>query len=129
MVRLLYIAVAALLSCSTAKKNTTMELSEENGKIVTVKDSVPACIRAKIDSFKKMAVHEQPRQVTEYVYKDKKVYYVTMPCCDFFNEVYDVNCNLLGHPDGGFTGKGDGKLPNFTAEKSKEKIIWLAVNK
>jgi len=62
--------------------------------------------------------------VIEYEYKGEKVYYVTMPCCDFYNEVYDSNCNLLGHPDGGFTGKGDGKLPDFNTEKKKEKIVW-----
>jgi len=38
--------------------------------------------------------------------------------------VFDNNCNLLGHPDGGFTGKGDGTLPDFTKEAKEEKLIW-----
>jgi hypothetical protein len=38
--------------------------------------------------------------------------------------LYDAKCNLLGHPDGGMTGKGDGKFPDFNKEKRKEKIIW-----
>jgi len=38
--------------------------------------------------------------------------------------VFDNNCNLLGHPDGGFTGKGDGTLPDFTKETKEEKLIW-----
>ena len=49
-----------------------------------------------------------------------------MPCCDFFNEVYDDKCKLLGSPDGGFTGKGDGKLPDFFKEAKNEKLIWEA---
>jgi hypothetical protein len=47
-----------------------------------------------------------------------------MPCCDFYNEVYDANCNFLGAPDGGFTGKGDGKIPDFFAEAKNEKLVW-----
>jgi len=90
------------------------------------KDGLPHCIKKKIELFKKMEKHEQPQNVTEYEYRGKKVYYVNMPCCDFFNELYDSDCNLLGHPDGGFTGKGDGKLPDFNAEKKKEKIVWQA---
>lgn len=90
------------------------------------KNAVPGCIQQKIEVFKKKEKHEQPQNIIEYVYKGKKVYYITMPCCDFFNELYDANCNLLGHPDGGITGQGDGKLPDFNEKKSKEKIIWQA---
>jgi hypothetical protein len=49
-----------------------------------------------------------------------------MPCCDFFSEVYDEHCKFLGSPDGGFTGKGDGKLPDFFEEAKNEKLIWEA---
>jgi len=97
-------------SCSSSRKTGSGEL--------------PSCIQTKIEAFTKLPKHEQPQNVIEYEYKGKKVYYVTMPCCDFYNEVYDSNCNLLGHPDGGFTGKGDGKLPDFNAEKKKGKIVW-----
>jgi hypothetical protein len=90
------------------------------------KPVLPACIKQKIEAYKKMEKFEQPQSITEYEYKGKKVYYVTMACCDFLNELYDSNCNLMGHPDGGFTGKGDGKLPDFNEKKSKEKIIWQA---
>jgi hypothetical protein len=85
---------------------------------------IPACIKQKIAVYKKMQQHEQPQSVAEYEYKGKKVYYIKMPCCDFFNELYDSNCQLLGHPDGGMTGRGDGKLPDFNTTKKKEKIIW-----
>lgn len=86
--------------------------------------ALPKCINNKIDSFKLKEQHERPQRVVEYMYKGKKVYYVAMPCCDFFNEVYDANCKYLGAPDGGFTGRGDGKLPDFFAEAKNEKLIW-----
>ena len=130
MVRIACIFIAVALSCSAAKKTTSeINAGADNSVTKEFEDSVPKCIRTKIDSFKVAQKHEQPQQVTEYVYKGKKVYYVTLHCCDFFNELYDANCNLLGHPDGGFTGKGDGKLPDFNTEKAKEKIIWQASNK
>jgi hypothetical protein len=80
-------------------------------------NGLPACIKQKIIAFAKKEKHGQPQNM---------VYYVTMPCCDFFNKLYNANCNLMGHPDGGITGKGDGKLPGFNIEKIKEKIIWKA---
>ena len=86
--------------------------------------ALPRCIKNKIDSFKLKEQHEKPQRVLEYLYKGKKVYYVVMPCCDFFNEVYDENCKFLGAPDGGFTGRGDGKIPDFFTEAKNEKLIW-----
>ena len=88
------------------------------------KHQIPECIRKKITEFKKLEKFEQPQNVYEYTYKGKKVYYITLPCCDNFNELYDSNCILLGHPDGGFTGRGDGSLPDFSKEKKGARLIW-----
>ena len=88
------------------------------------KQVLPACIIEKVKTFKKTEQHLQPQNVYEYVYRGKKVYYVTMPCCDNFNELYDHDCRLMGYPDGGFTGKGDGKIPGFTNEKKAGRLIW-----
>lgn len=49
-------------------------------------------------------------------YKNQTVYYVTSPCCDQYNYVYDENKEALCAPDGGFTGRGDGKCSDFTTE-------------
>ncbi|MBL0146942.1 MAG: hypothetical protein IPP48_15705 [Chitinophagaceae bacterium] len=77
-----------------------------------------------IKKFEAEKVQNPPRSIYSYTYKSKTVYYVTAPCCDFFTDLYDENCNLIGHPDGGFTGKGDMKMPDFEKEKSNEKLIW-----
>ena len=136
--KLFLIPWLVMLSCGSAKKNQATANADSvmvtTPVVKTVKDSVtnasesvvalPTCIKNKIDSFKVKQVHERPQKVVEYQYKGKRVYYIVMPCCDFFNEVYDDKCKLLGSPDGGFTGRGDGKLPDFFKEVSKEKIIW-----
>jgi len=132
MIRLFLIPIIVVLSCGSAKKNQSATGKDTLSQAISTetpgKDSIPPCIRKKIDSFKTLQKHAQPQRVIEYSYKGKKVYYITMPCCDFFNEVYDDKCNLMGAPDGGFTGRGDGKLPDFAKEAKDEKIIWEIKN-
>jgi len=52
------------------------------------------------------------------------VFYVPALCCDFYSDLYDMDCNLIGHPDGGYTGRGDGSFPDFTERRKDEKLIW-----
>ena len=137
MIRLFFIPALIVLSCGSTKTNQSAPVEQKvKDSLITPSPAsntqannmaaIPACIKNKIDSFKVAQKYKQPERVVEYQYKGKKVYYVVMPCCDFFNEVYDDKCKLLGSPDGGFTGRGDGKLPDFFKETSKEKIIWEA---
>ncbi|HJY23729.1 MAG TPA: hypothetical protein VJ279_12630 [Hanamia sp.] len=65
-----------------------------------------------------------PISVTRYQYRNQTVYYMVSPCCDKYNVVYDSACNVLGYPDGGYTGRGDAKMPNFKKEAKDEKMIW-----
>ena len=134
---MLFRSVIIMLSCGSTKTNqsaakTDTVITEEpvmnqrDSAIIpeTIDAALPKCIKNKIDSFKLKEAHEKPQRVIEYVYKGKKVYYVVMPCCDFYNEVYDDKCNFLGAPDGGFTGKGDGKIPDFFEAAKSEKLVW-----
>ena len=65
-----------------------------------------------------------PQSITRYSYHDKTVYYMKAPCCDKYNIVFDSTCNILGYPDGGFTGKGDGKMTDFFKEAKDGKVVW-----
>jgi hypothetical protein len=138
MIRFILIPLSIMLSCGSTKTN---QLAAQKDSVIVAqpadlnqKDSalalkeintaIPACMKNKIDSFKLKEPHERPQRVVEYVYKAKKVYLVVMPCCDFFNEVYDDKCIYLGAPDGGFTGKGDGKIPDFYEAATSEKLVW-----
>jgi len=82
------------------------------------------CIAQLIKTFKDAPQQNPPRSIYRYFYKNKTVFYVTPLCCDQFSDLYDENCKLLGHPDGGFTGKGDGLFIDFDEAKSAEKLIW-----
>ena len=87
-------------------------------------ENVPDCIENKIALFKRQAKGNPPRSVTQYTYQGEKVFYIPPQCCDKYSDLLDENCNLIGHPDGGFTGRGDGKLRNFFTDAKDEILIW-----
>ncbi len=86
--------------------------------------NMPQCLAAKIDSLKKVPNVNPLQSVIQYSYKGTVVYYVKAGCCDQFNEVYDASCKSLGAPDGGITGKGDNKLPDFFMNATNKKVVW-----
>ena len=109
--RIIIVCFNFLLGCSAVKK----------GKGVS---EMPPCLNAKIKS---MAVNPEeglPQSVTSYIYNNKTVYYVVSPCCDKYNVVYDSLCNILGYPDGGYTGKGDGKMTGFKNAANNAQVVW-----
>jgi hypothetical protein len=85
---------------------------------------IPSCIKEKIDAFSSAPPANPRRSITAYEYNGRTVYYITAPCCDQMNELFDANCNLLCCPDGGFTGKGDGRCPDFREMKSSPVVVW-----
>lgn len=69
-------------------------------------------------------VKNPPQKIFSYKYKGSTVYYVTAPCCDFFSDLLSADCELIAHPDGGITGKGDGRAADFHKLRSGEKLVW-----
>ena len=112
--------VIAIFSCESSKK--TVEATPEGSKVVL--DSLPVCVKVLIEKMKSEPVTNPPSKVYSYLYKGKKVYYVPPVCCDMFSDLYNDSCRLMGHPDGGFTGRGDGKFSDFDTAKKHEKILW-----
>jgi hypothetical protein len=106
-----FTSVVFLFACAAHKK---METTNE----------LPRCLRSKIDSMAANPNEGSPQSVTRYSYNNHTVYYMKAACCDKYNIVYDSACNVLGFPDGGFTGRGDGKMPNFFNEAKDGKVVW-----
>ncbi|MBD2769800.1 hypothetical protein IC235_18070 [Hymenobacter sp. BT664] len=59
-----------------------------------------------------------------YTYGGQTVYYESAACCDQPSNVFDTKGRLVCQPDGGITGKGDGKCPDFDKKKTNEKLVW-----
>lgn len=123
-----------LISCCTAKKTVD---KKNNSKLADTSinanihkcyyesdSSLPACLKKLIREFTEEEKQNPPRSIYSYTYQGKQVYFVPAICCDFFSDLYDDKCNLIAHPDGGYTGRGDGKASDFIETKSNGKLIW-----
>ena len=91
-------------------------------------DEMPVCLQEIIKTMSEDLSEGAPLSVTQFKYHGQKVYYMVAPCCDKYNIVYDSTCAVLGYPDGGFTGRGDGKMQDFEKEATDAKVIWKAKN-
>lgn len=84
--------------------------------------TAPAWLAAKIKEFEGSA--NPPDLVASYTYQGRLVYYVSPRCCDQYGLLFDSTGTELCAPDGGITGRGDGRCPEFIAQRSNEKILW-----
>lgn len=112
MINIITFMAAALLFGCTAHKKAVDETE------------LPVCLKAKIDSMTANPNEGAPQSISRYNYKEQTVYYLKVACCDKYNIVFDGGCRILGYPDGGFTGKGDGKMPDFFKDAKDGKILW-----
>lgn len=147
--RILYLLIVVCLLSNCAPKKTvesipgrsdtasitTTPVNEEAGTVkrdtlfnkpTTVKTTLlyPNCIKELISKFAGEEPKNPRRKITSYQYKNATVYYVPAVCCDNYSDLYDSQCGLIGHPDGGFTGRGDGKIVDFANHASHQTLIW-----
>jgi len=102
------ILMAILLGCSHS--------TEPNGN--------PDWVNALISKYQSEPVGNPPRSIWRYNYNGERVYYVPPQCCDQFSALYDNQGNIICAPDGGFTGAGDGRCPDFFSKRTDEQLIW-----
>jgi hypothetical protein len=149
--RLLSFATALLLTTACAPQQvsvTTPTTPPENGQVVTggsvttapasanTVDPVPARVaesdttarppwlKARIAEVLAERKRNPITRILRYEYEGRSVYYISAPCCDQYSNVYDTRGKLICQPDGGITGKGDGKCPDFDKRKTNEKLVW-----
>lgn len=122
---LLSLVIPFLAATECGKKKNGDKVTDEKTQIVeTPLDTLPACVQKLIDDGNKETPSSAPIEVEEYIYKGKKVYLGKAPCCDNFDLLYDENCNEICAPTGGFSGRGDGRCPDFIKEAKLIRSIW-----
>jgi hypothetical protein len=84
----------------------------------------PDCIRQTIEVMANEDVRNPPAKVYRYQYRGSVVYFIPQYCCDFPSQLLDDECNQICSPDGGFSGKGDGKCQDFLDARSDELLVW-----
>ena len=87
-------------------------------------DRTPRWLAAKLKGFEDSAAVNPPEFVASYTYQGHLVYYISPRCCDQYSVLYDSTGAELCAPDGGITGRGDGRCPEFVAQRTNEKILW-----
>lgn len=123
----------AILILSTAflgcQKNASTDIPEDktdirDGSQPDISDKNPSWLNDMISEKKNNPVENPPASIEECMYKDNIAYHVSSPCCDEYNYLYDKEGEVICAPDGGITGKGDGKCPDFSLSRDKCKTIW-----
>ena len=89
-----------------------------------VHDETPDWLRRLILRLEQAPVANPPRHVARYVYRNALVYYLPPSAGDQMSTLYDRDGAVLCAPDGGLTGRGDGKCPDFFTARRNEQIVW-----
>ena len=111
--RLLFVFCSA--ACLAACGGTRTPVSPE---------PLPAWITSLIRELESKPPANPPAFIGRYEFKGGVVYFLPQRCCDIPSTVYGTDGTVVCHPDGGFTGAGDGRCPEFFAERKDERIIW-----
>ena len=84
----------------------------------------PAWLRDTIEEIKSRPVANPPESIHRNTYDGKTVYFRPQICCDIPSTLYDATGRVLCHPDGGFTGRGDGKCADYIDMRESEVLVW-----
>jgi hypothetical protein len=84
----------------------------------------PGWLQALIAQIASEPVTHPPSSILRYRYQGAPVYFRPARCCDIFSDLYDQAGALLCHPDGGITGGGDRRCPDFFSARTDEQLIW-----
>ena len=84
----------------------------------------PAWVDELIRKFQSEPAGNPPQSIWRYDYNGQTVYYVPSQCCDQFSALYDAGGREICAPDGGLTGRGDGRCPDFFTKRTNEKLVW-----
>lgn len=98
---------------------------EQTAEVVVPIPGIPDWLTDLIQRLENESVADPPASITQYEYKGETVYILPQRCCDIFSNLYDAVGNIIGHPDGGITGQGDGRVPDFFEERDNERVIWI----
>jgi hypothetical protein len=87
-------------------------------------NALPDCVGHKIQEIMQEPPRNPPAEIWQYKFEGKKVYYIPPYCCDAYSELLDENCRVICAPDGGITGRGDGRCPDFYSKRKNGILIW-----
>jgi Tol biopolymer transport system component len=94
------------------------------GCFPSIQPENPSWLDELIKKYQSEPVGNPPQSVWRYDYNGQMVYYIPPQCCDQYSALLDENGKFICAPDGGFTGKGDSRCPDFIENRTNEELIW-----
>ena len=92
---------------------------------LTSVESRSAFVEELIEQYASAPKDASPGSIWSYRYQGREVVYVPpLYCCDLPSRLYDGDGNVLCSPDGGIAGAGDGRCPDFLAERTEGRRVW-----
>ena len=88
-------------------------------------DHHPEFVEKLIVRFESGPKQNPPGSIWRYHYNGRVVFYVPPSCCDVPSALYDGDGNLICAPDGGLTGDGDGRCPDFFRARTQGSRVWV----
>jgi hypothetical protein len=84
----------------------------------------PGWLERLIAQLAAQPVGNPPQSVWRYRYRGTLVYYQPPQCCDQYSVLFDAEGRVIAAPDGGLTGRGDGRAADFHAVRTDGQLLW-----
>ena len=86
----------------------------------------PAWVQELVKQEESQPPANPPARLDKCLYKGKTTYYLPPRCCDIESTLLDEEGKEICSPDGGYTGNGDGRCPDFYFGEipTECKTIW-----
>ncbi len=86
--------------------------------------AAPPWLQRLIGQMKAQAPGNPPQTVWRYRYRGQVVYYLPPQCCDQMSTLFDAEGRVIGAPDGGMSGRGDGRASDFHELRREGLLLW-----
>ncbi len=86
--------------------------------------AAPPWLERLIGQIKARPPGNPPQSVWRYLYRGQVVYYLPPQCCDQMSTLFDAEGRVIAAPDGGLTGRGDGRAGDFHQLRRQGLLLW-----
>ena len=84
----------------------------------------PPWLQRLIGQLRAQPPGNSPLTVWRDRYRGQVVYDLPPQCCDQTSVLFDAGGTLIGAPDGGLTGRGDGRVGDFYKLRQEGLLLW-----
>ena len=87
-------------------------------------EALPDWLARLVAQIEREPVRNPPAEIWRGHYRGLVVYFETPHCCDVPSRLFNAAGQRLCEPNGGLTGRGDGRCPDADIDDLKEERVW-----